>query len=139
MNLPSKSEILIKLVTDYKNFRNYLPEQIRSITIIEKTENSTTTEEILTFKSLITTEIKQRTIHKKDASTINSKIISGPFKNSIIEVNFEDINSGSYVKIIANLKIPVKYKIFSLVIKKFYKIFLTGILYKINANAQKLS
>lgn len=135
MNLPANSQKLMKLATNYENFRNYLPDQIKSITIIQNTNDETVTEEILNFKSFITAEIKQQTSHKKSNNSVNSQIISGPFKGSLVQVQFVDDNSGTKINVKANLKIPLKYKIATLIIRKSYKIFLTGILYKMNTEA----
>ena len=49
-----------------------------------------------------------------------------------MEVKYDAHNSGTIITLIGNLKIPLKYKILSLAIKKMYKIVLRGILYKIN-------
>jgi len=135
INLPASAERLIKLATSYENFRNYLPDQIKSIKVIQSTDEETITEETLTFTSFLKTEIKQQSSHTRDNEKLNSKIISGPFKGSTVQVQFEGNDSGTKVKVVANLKIPLKYKIVSLVIKKSYKIFLTAILYKMNTEA----
>ena len=121
-------------------FTNYLPnsfivtiqnpQQIKKITIIEVKENETTTEETLTFMTILKKEITQTSIHRKKSNTVTTEIISGPFKNSKVIVNFEKNNDGVKVEIKANLAIPMKYKIFGLVIKKVYKNYLTSILYK---------
>lgn len=130
MNLPASPEKLFEIATDYENYINYLPQQIKKITIIEVKENETTTEETLTFMTILKKEITQTSIHRKKSNTVTTEIISGPFKNSKVIVNFEKNNDGVKVEIKANLAIPMKYKIFGLVIKKVYKNYLTSILYK---------
>ena len=130
MNLPASPEKLFEIATNYENYVNYLPAQIKKITIIEDKEDETTTEETLTFMTILKKEITQTSIHRKKPNMITTEIISGPFKNSKVTVNFEKNNDGSKVQINANLAIPIKYKIFGLVIKKVYKNYLTSILYK---------
>lgn len=130
INLPVLPEKLFEVAVDYENYVNYLPAQIKKITIIEEKESETIVEETLTFMTILKKEITQTSIHRKKSNTITTEIISGPFKNSTIIVNFEKNNTGTNVKIKANLAIPMKYKIFGGVIKKVYKNFLTSILYK---------
>lgn len=130
VNLPATPEKLFEIATDYENYVNYLPAQIKKITIIEDKENETITEETLAFMTILKKEITQTSIHRKKPNIITTEIISGPFKNSKVIVNFEKNNDGSKVEIKANLAIPMKYKIFGLVIKKVYKNYLTSILYK---------
>jgi ribosome-associated toxin RatA of RatAB toxin-antitoxin module len=139
INLAATPDKLIAIATDYQNFINYVPQQLKKITILETNDNGTIIEEILTFSSFIKNEIVQKSIHKKISSNkLHSEIISGPFKDSILEVLYEKVESGTKVTINADLHIPLKYKIVSLVIKKYYKIFLTAILYKINRVALEL-
>lgn len=130
INLPASPEKLFESATDYENYINYLPAQIKRITIIENKGDETTTEETLAFMTILKKEIIQRSVHQKKPNAITTEIVSGPFKKSKIIVNFEKNNDGSKVEVKANLSIPIKYKIFGLVIKKVYKNYLTSILYK---------
>jgi len=140
INVPSSADKLIKLAVDYENFRNYLPEQIKSIKILETNNEETITEEILTFSSYIKAEIKQKSIHRKENSnTLSTNVVSGPFKGTTLRIIFDASTSGTKVTVSANMKIPLKYKIASLVIKRSYKIFLTGIIYKMNSDVLKSS
>lgn len=133
LNLPANSDKLMQLATDYENFVNYLPDQIKSVKIIEKNSNETITEEVLVFTTIMKNEIVQSSKHKKvNPNQLQSEIISGPFSGSKLLALYAPVESGTKVTITANLKIPLKYKVISLVIKKMYKIILTGILYKMN-------
>ena len=109
-----------------------MPHHIKSIKIIENKSDEIITEEELEFHTIISTKIVQQSSHKKNGNVLSSKIISGPFKDSTIQVTYESHNSGTRVTIIGDLKIPLKYKILSIAIKKMYKIVLRGVLYKIN-------
>ena len=140
INVPASTDKLMRLAMDYENFRNYLPDQIKSIKILETKNDETITEEIIVFRSYIKAEIKQKSVHKKDGTdTLLTEIISGPFKGTTLKIRFESNAFGTKITILANMKIPLKYKIASLVIKKSYKIFLTGIIYKINSSALESS
>jgi len=49
MDLPADWKKLFKIATDYENFKQFFPDQIKSIKIIEK-NNHIITEEILVFQ-----------------------------------------------------------------------------------------
>jgi len=132
MNLPSEPEELIKFSMDYKSFVNYLPDHIKNIVIVETRPDEIITDEILIFRSLFSATITQRSSHKRNGNVLSTQIISGPFKNSRVEVTYHAQNPGTMITIVADLKIPLKYKILSLAIKKMYRNLLRGILYKIN-------
>ena len=132
MNLPTEPEELIKFSMDYESFVNYLPDHIKKIVIVETKPDETITDEILTFRSLISLTVIQKSSHKRNGNVLSTQIISGPFKNSKVEVTYDAQNPGTIITIVADLKIPFKYKILSLAIKKMYRNVLRGILYKIN-------
>ena len=133
LDLPAQPSQLMKLFEDYENLPKYLPDQLKSVKIIEKNETVTKTEEIVVFSTLIKKEIIQQALHKKISDNkLNTEIISGPAKGTMIYIMFETNNSGSKVIIKINLKLVLKAKILLPLIKKFYKIALTSILYKMN-------
>ena len=133
LDLPTQSSQLMKLCEDYENLSKYLPDQLKSVRIIEKNETETKTEETVVFSTLIKKEIIQQALHRKISDNkLNTEIISGPAKGTMIYITFETNNSGSKVIIKINLKLVLKAKILLPLIKKFYKIALTSILYKMN-------
>ncbi len=132
LSLSSNPEEVIRYSMDYKSYTNYLPDHVKSITIIETNPEDVITEEILEFHTVINAKITQKSSHKRNGNVLSTHIISGPFKDSIIEVTYDTQKSGTLVSISGDLKIPLKYKILSIAIKKMYKTVLRGILYKIN-------
>jgi len=133
LSLQASPEKLIELATDYKKFIEYLPDQIIKINILEKTDEYTITEETLLFKTIIKNQIIQKSKHTKiNSNHLKSEIISGPFEGSTINAIYNLINPGTKVDVQAEIKIPLKYRILVLMIKKVYKIWLTSILYKMN-------
>lgn len=136
ISLPAESTKLFKLATDFENFKKYFPHLIKSITISEKNESATTTEEIFTFTSFIKHEIKQKSMHKIiEPNQLETKIVEGPFKGSSLHALYNKTESGTKVVVTADLKIALKYRILSSPIKNSYKQFLTGLLYKMNTEA----
>ena len=136
INLSASKENLLKLLTDYTNFPNYLPHQIKSVIIIEKTDSFTITEETLHLSSVISKTFVQQTKHFTFSNnTLKSEILTGPAKNSIMELKFDEKNSITNVSVKIDIKLGLKYKFLSPLIKKSYKTFLMGILYKMQAVA----
>jgi len=58
--------------------------------------------------------------------------LSGPIKGSIIEAKYLEIENGTKVITKINVKLGLKYKFLLPLIKKSYKTFLMGILYKMH-------
>jgi len=50
--LPASQEKLIDIVTDYKNFQRFFPQQIKHINILKSNEHETVTEEVLFFSTM---------------------------------------------------------------------------------------
>ena len=133
LDLPAQPNQLMKLTEDYENLPKYLPDQLKSVRIIEKNETETKTEETIVFSTLIKKEIIQQALHKKISNNkLNTEIISGPAKGTMIYTIFETNNSGSKIIIETDLKLILKAKIFLPLIKKFYKTALTAVFYKMN-------
>tara|TARA_Y100000310_G_C20672613_1_gene811155 strand:- start:2270 stop:2704 length:435 start_codon:yes stop_codon:yes gene_type:complete len=128
---PVIQDKLFKTITDFENLSSYLPDQLQKIEIIEKTSNSVITEETIFLKTLLKKTIKQKSIHQLSSNKIQTEIISGPGKGTKIILIFESDGSGTKLEINTNLKLGLKYKILTPLIKKYYPVVLTGILYKI--------
>ena len=135
LDLPANWKKLFKIATDYENFKQFFPDQIKSIKIIEK-NNHIITEEVLVFSSKLKTKILQKSSHKIiGENKILSKILSGPFNGSSVEINFEEIDKGTNISVHANVKIGLKYRILAPIIMKKYKMLLTAFCYKMNTLA----
>ena len=136
INLTSQKQKLIELATDYTEFPKYLPDQIKSVKILEKTETYTITEETLHLSSVISKSFTQQTKHYVLVDNLlKSEILSGPVKGSTIEAEYLEIENGTKVITRINVKLGLKYKFLLPLIKKSYKTFLTGILYKMHSIA----
>ena len=138
INLAASPKQLLEVVKDYENYPFYLPDQIKNVEIIKKDNEDVITEEVFIFKTIIKKEIKQESKHKIVDNQAMIEILSGPAKNSSINVLFEEIESGSHISINIDLKLGLKGKIFSPLIKKYYPIILTGVFYKMNTKALEI-
>ena len=133
LDLPSQPSQLMKLSEDYENLPKYLPDQLKSVKIIEKNETETKTEETIVFSTLLKKEIIQQASHIKNSDNqLTTEIISGPAKGTKIITLFEKNNSGSRVSFQLELKLEFKAKILRPLIIKYYKMVLTSVLYKMN-------
>lgn len=133
MKLKSSKEKLMEKIMDFEKWPTYLPVQLKSVKIIKETENETTVEEILVFKTLIKNEIKQTSIYKKISdNSIHSEIISGHAKGTKTNISFQETESGVEVSVDIELKLSLKARFLSLIIKKVFKSFLQGVLLKID-------
>ena len=133
IKLGSKQDELFKLITDYENLPTFLPDQLRSVKILEKEDNHTITEETLVFTSIIKKTITQKTKHSIISdNSLESNVLSGPAKNSRILIKLEENDGMTKIDVNIELNLDFKTKIFSPLIKKWYKSVLTGIFYKMN-------
>lgn len=138
VTLPADTDKLIALATDYKNFQKFFESQIKSVKIIESNNTETITEEILSFSTIFKHEIIQRSSHKQiNPHVFLTKILSGPFKNSELQISYDKIDSGTKIQVSLNLQVDFKYKLLEPIIKKRYKTVLTGLLYKMNTIVQE--
>ena len=138
LTLPSPKNKLIELAINYTDFSKYLPDQIKSVEIIEKTSSYTITEENLHLSSVISKSFVQQTKHfVLQDDLLKSEILSGPAKGSVIELKFSETENGTSVFVKVDVKLGLQYKFLLPLIKKSYKTFLMGILYKMHAIAMK--
>jgi len=133
MDLSSPMEKLVVIATNYENYEKLLSPQVKSVKIIEKTENGTLTEEVFHFSSLFSYDIVQKSFHKKiQENKLETEIITGPFKGTVLQVSFSGVDSMTKVSVFADVKIQLKYKVLTPVIKKYYRTVLMGLLYKMD-------
>ena len=132
LSVPTNSKKLFELAIDFENFKKFSPAQIKDISIIEKSDDVITTEEILTFKTILKDiEIKQKTKHTIDYPSLISNVIEGPFKNTNLNIEFiEEEPIKTKVSINADVKISLKYSMLSPIISRLYKGIITGLIYK---------
>lgn len=136
LQLSAKKDKLIELAMDYENIANYLPNQIKDVKIIEKRNDDIITEEKLLFSTVMKKEILQRSVHKKiDPSRLYTEIISGIFEGSKMVVTYESNDKGTLVKTDIELRLPLRYKLLTILAQRAYKMVLTSVLYKMNTIA----
>ena len=133
MILSADPKKLFELVTNYENYQKVFPDQLKNISIVSRNNFEVITKEVLTFNTYFkNTELYQKTSHNVHYPKLFSNVIEGPFKGTVVKVTFGELDSGCKVTINAELKISLKYKILSPIIKNKYKNILTSLLYKMN-------
>jgi len=130
--LNSSPEKIFKILIDFEGIPKFLPRQLKEVNIIKKENEIVHTKEKLVFKTIVKNKINQECIHKIGNNKITTEIISGPAKNSTINLVLNKQGTGTKVDIVINLKLSLKAKILLPIIKKVYRALLTGILYKID-------
>ena len=86
-NSPIEPEKLMSYITDFENYQKFFPHQIKSIKILDRQDNETTTEETIIFSTLIKSAFVQKSHHKLISDKeLYTKIIAGPAKGSVIKV-----------------------------------------------------
>ena len=123
---------LINYIIDFESYKNFFPDQIKEVKILNKENNEIITEETIIFSTLIKKPFVQKSRHKiisdKELST---EILEGPAKGSVIKITCTKNDKGSQVEFDAGLKLSLKAKFLSPLIKNFYKRYLTAIIFKI--------
>ena len=133
MTLSADPKKLFELVTNYENYQEVFPDQLKNVNIVSRNDFEVITKEVLTFNTYFkNTELYQKTSHNVHYPKLFSNVIEGPFKGTVVKVTFDELDGGSKVTVNAELKISLKYKILSPIIKNKYKNILTSLLYKMN-------
>ena len=133
-DIPIKTDALFQILTDYTKLKELVPDQVKECKILQKTNEETITEELLTFKTYFKKQkIIQKTSHKiLEPYTILNSTIEGPFKGSTLKIILEEKGEMTKVILKGKCKVSLKYSILSPVIKRYYKVACISLLYKIN-------
>ena len=133
-DIPIKTDALFQILTDYTKLKELVPDQVKECKILQKTNEETITEELLTFNTYFKKQkIIQKTSHKiLEPYTILNSTIEGPFKGSTLKIILEEKGEMTKVILKGKCKVSLKYSILSPIIKRYYKTACISLLYKIN-------
>ena len=124
---------LMSFITDFEYYQKFFPNQIKEVKILERQNNEIITEETIIFSTLIKSPFVQKSRHKIISDKeLFTEILEGPAKGSTIKIICNKNDQGSQINFDANLKLSLKAKFLSPLIKKLYKRYLTAIIYKIS-------
>lgn len=128
-----------QVLTDYENLVKYLPRQLKNIKIINETDDVVIIEVSIIFKTLIKKEITQQIeILKKSEKTIVMNVLDGHAKNTKAVIDIESHDSNTKINVDIDLKLSLKSRILSPIIKREYKTLLQGVFMKIGFDAEKM-
>ncbi len=128
----------MKILTDYTNLVKYLPRQLKKIDILEEDETYSIIESTLSFKTLIKKEIIQRVkIEKRSSHNLFFQVLDGHAKDTKIGLIITPKTGKTIVDVEMDLKLSLKTKILSPIIKREYKSLLTGVLRKIENDVKE--
>ena len=129
---------LMSFITDFEYYQKFFPNQIKEVKILERQNNEIITEEAIIFSTLIKSPFVQKSRHKIISDKeLFTEILEGPAKGSTIKIICNKNDQGSQINFDANLKLSLKAKFLSPLIKKLYKRYLTAIIYKISELERK--
>ena len=138
INSPIEPEKLMSFITDFESYQNFFPKQIKEVKILERQNNEIITEETIIFSTLIKRSFVQKSRHKIISDKeLFTEILEGPAKGSIVKIICSENDQGSQIEFDAELKLSLKAKFLSPLIKKLYKQYLTAIIFKITERAHK--
>ena len=127
----------LKILKDFENLPKYLPRQLQKIQILEKQDNIVIIEVILAFKSLIKNEISQKIKIKTEFDNkLILEVLDGHAKNTKVWIVTQPKDDKTQVNVNIDLKLSLKAKILSPIIKREYKSLLTGVFLKIGLDAK---
>ena len=127
----------LKILKDFENLSKYLPRQLQKIQILEKQDNITITEVVLIFKTLIKNEISQKIKIKTESDNkLILEVLDGHAKNTKIWIMIQPKDDKTQVIVNIDLKLSLKARILSPIIKREYKSLLTGVFLKIGIDAE---
>ena len=127
----------LKILKDFENLSKYLPRQLQKIQILEKQDNITITEVVLIFKTLIKNEISQKIkIETESDNKLILEVLDGHAKNKKVLILIQPKDCKTQVIVNIDLKLSLKAKILSPIIKREYKSLLTGVFIKIGIDAE---
>jgi hypothetical protein len=127
----------LKILKDFENLPKYLPRQLQKIQILEKQDSIVIIEVILAFKSLIKNEISQKIKIKTEFDNkLILEVLDGHAKNTKVWIVTQPKDDKTQVNVNIDLKLSLKAKILSPIIKREYKSLLTGVFLKIGFDAE---
>ena len=127
----------LKILKDFENLPKYLPRQLQKIQILEKQDNIVIIEVILAFKSLIKNEISQKIKIKTESDNkLILEVLDGHAKNTKVWIVIQPKDDKTQVIVNIDLKLSLKARILSPIIKREYKSLLTGVFLKIGLDAE---
>ena len=138
VELQSSPEKLFSVLKNFNELPQFLPRQLAKVRILQQEKEKVVLEVILVFKTLVKKEIIQKVSIDLHDNSLNAVILDGPAEKTQIELSLVKKDLGTNVIISIDLKLSLKAKILSPIIKREYKNMLRGIFIKMDVTAKEL-
>ena len=130
---------LFEILTDYENFSNYLPRQLKKIEILDKHDNYTTIKTTILIRTLIKKEFSQTIrIEKKSENNLSAEILDGFAKGTHITISIIMEKEKTLCHVNSDIKLSLKTVILYPIIKREYNSLITGVFRKISIDAEEI-
>ena len=128
---------LFEILTDYENFSNYLPRQLKTIEVLDRHDNYTTIKTTILLRTLIKKEFSQTIrIEKKSENDLSIEILDGFTKGTRITISIRTQKEKTLCRVNSKIKLSLKTVILYPIIKKEYNSFLSGVFKKMSIDAK---
>ena len=128
-----------KILTDYSNLPKYLPKQLHKIEVLEEQDQSVIIQLTIFFKTLIKKSVTQKIrITTESKNHILCEILDGHAKGTNIIIFSSIKDNNMEINIETDLKLSLKAKILSPIIKREYTPLLHGLINKITVDANEI-
>jgi len=126
-----------KILTDYENLPKYLPRQLKKIEILDKHDDHTTIEVMVSLKTLIKKEFSQKIrIKKKSEDSISAEILNGLAKGTHVTISILTEKEKTLCNVNSDIKLSLKTVILYPIIKREYNPLIIGVFRKISIDAE---
>ena len=137
LELDCNEKNFFKILTNYENLPKYLPRQLQKIEILDKHDNHTTIEVMVSLKTLIKKEFSQKIrIEKKSEDNISAEILDGLAKGTHITISILMEKEKTLCHVNSDIKLSLKTVILYPIIKREYNSLITGVFRKISMDAE---
>ena len=128
---------LFEILTDYENFSNYLPRQLKKIEILDKHDNYTTIKTTILIRTLIKKEFSQTIrIEKKSENDLSIEVLDGFTKGTHITISILMQKEKTLCRVNSKIKLSLKTVILYPIIKAEHNHFLNRLFTNMSHNAK---
>ena len=128
---------LFEILTDYENFSNYLPRQLKTIEVLDIHDNYTTIKTTILLRTLIKKEFSQTIrIEKKSENDLSIEVLDGFTKGTHITISILMQKEKTLCRVNSKIKLSLKTVILYPIIKAEHNPFLNHLFTNMSHNAK---
>ena len=128
---------LFEILTDYENFSNYLPRQLKTIEVLDRHDNYTTIKTTILLRTLIKKEFSQTIrIEKKSENDLSIEILDGFTKGTRITISIRTQKEKTLCHVNSNIKLSLKTAILYPIIRAEHNHFVNRLFTNMSHNAK---